>query len=147
MSQNRNTQQVQPKSNGVVPSSTQKQTVQQKNDGPKQPTQKNDGPKQQQKNDGPVTQSDLDSLTKKVKTNFTLLLVNFGISFSIFVAVVITFTQVYQDLDTLKNDMLEIQSRGEALQKNLKPLEAAIQSLGISGTTPTTAPQPNTNSA
>lgn len=106
----------------------------------------------QQKNDGPVTQSDLDALTKKVKTNFILVLLNFAISFSMLVAVILTFTQVFQSLDSLKSDMLEIQSRGEAMQKNLKPLEAAMQSLGISGTTSSPTPLPipqsgNTNPA
>lgn len=101
----------------------------------------------QQKKNGPVTQSDLDALTKKVKTNFILVLLNFGVSFSMLVAVILTFTQVFQSLENLKRDMLEIQSKGNALQKSLKPLEAAIQSLGIGGTTSSPTPLPIPNSA
>ena len=73
-------------------------------------------PNVQQKKNEPVTQSDLDALTKKVKTNFILVLLNFGVSFSMLVAVILTFTQVFQSLDNLKSDMLEIQSKGNALQ-------------------------------
>ncbi len=101
----------------------------------------------QQKKNEPVTQSDLDALTKKVKTNFILVLLNFGVSFSMLVAVILTFTQVFQSLENLKRDMLEIQSKGKALQKALKPLEAAMQSLGIGGTTSSPTSLPNPNSA
>ena len=84
-------------------------------------------------------------ILQKIKHNFILILVNFGFLFLILVANILVFLRIFSDLKTIKLDLLEIQSRGEALQQNLKPLEAAISSLGIGKTTPspTTPPIPS----
>ena len=84
-------------------------------------------------------------ILQKIKHNFTLILVNFGFLLIILVANILVFLRIFSDLKTIKLDLLEIQSRGEALQKNLKPLEAAISSLGIGDTTPSPTIPPITD--
>ena len=82
------------------------------------------------------------NILQKIKHNFILILVNFGFLFLILVANILVFLRIFSDLKTIKLDLLEIQSRGEALQQNLKPLEAAISSLGIGKTTPSPTTPP-----
>ena len=95
----------------------------------------------------PQTQEKSDQSTdilQKIKHNFTLILVNFGFLLIILVANILVFLRIFSDIKTIKLDLLEIQSRGEALQKKLKPLEAAISSLGIGDTTPSPTTPPIT---
>ena len=82
------------------------------------------------------------NLLQKIKHNFILILIDYGFLFLILVANILVFMRIFQDLNTIKLDLLQIQAKGETLQRNLKPLEAAISSLGIGDTTssPTTPP-------
>ena len=110
---------------------------------------------QQKQNMGPQKQrqqtqkgsNEPSNLFQKVKNNFILILFDYGFLFLILVANILVFMRIFQDLNTIKLDLSQIQSKGETLQKNLKPLEAAISSLGIGDTTTTPPIKPNTNPA
>ena len=105
----------------------------------------NMGPQNQKQRQQTQEKSDQPSnLLQKIKHNFILILIDYGFLFLILVANILVFMRIFQDLNTIKLDLLEIQSRGEALQKNLKPLEAAISSLGIGDTTPSPTTPPIT---
>ena len=110
---------------------------------------------QQKQNMGPQKQrqqtqkgsNEPSNLFQKVKNNFILILFDYGFLFLILVANILVFMRIFQDLNTIKLDLSQIQSKGDTLQKNLKPLEAAISSLGIGDTTTTPPIKPNTNPA
>ena len=110
-----------------------------------QKQKQNMGPQNQKQRQQTQEKSDQPSnLLQKIKHNFILILIDYGFLFLILVANILVFMRIFQDLNTIKLDLLEIQSRGEALQKNLKPLEAAISSLGIGDTTPSPTTPPIT---